>query len=273
MAQTSGPGWPALGPSESGSWQGPEEPPPEPRPWHERRTLWLVVAVITTVGYLAVGILATGRVYWEFHRKPTKWELYRAATEEVHDRWRTWPAERIFPNAVPYTAEQGGVEHAQRVGIAPEKGCTTGIDPAPAAVLMRYGCRALLRATYVDQLQGIVLTVGVAALTDERAASAAREALVPPDPTTAGASLHALAFPQTVTSRFDDAARQYVSAGQSGPYVVLTVAGQTDGRPAAAVRKKHTGAFLLAPEVGGNIAEALALRVQPDCSQKRQWKC
>ena len=273
MAQTSGPGWPALGPGDSGPWPGAEAPPPEPRPWHERRTLWLVVAVVTAVGYLAVGLVATGRVYWEFHRKPTRWELYRAGTEEVRDRWRTWPAEKIFPDSVPYTPEQGGVEHAQRVGIAPEKGCTTGIDPAPAAVLMRYGCRALLRATYVDQLQGIVLTVGVAALPDERAAGVAQAALVPLDPTTAGSFLHALAYPQTVAARFDDRARQYVSAGRSGPYVVLTVAGQTDGRPATAVRKKHTGAFLLAPEVGGNIADALALRAEPDCSQKREWTC
>jgi hypothetical protein len=277
MAQSSGPGWPALGPAASGSWRGPHsdwpEPPPDPKPWHERRTLWLVVAVFTAVGYLAVGFLATGRVYWEFHRKPTEGELYRAATEEVRDRWRTWPAERIFPNAVPYTSEQGGVEQAQRVGIASDTGCASGIDPGPAAILKRGGCRALLRATYVDQLQGIVLTVGVAAVTDESAARAAKDALMPPDPTVPGPTLHALPFPRTVAERFDDAARQYAAAGQAGPYVVLTVAGQTDGRPAAAVRKKHIGAFLLAPEIGGNIAEALALRAQPDCSQKRQWKC
>jgi hypothetical protein len=273
MAQTSGPGWPALGPDASGSWRGPEAPPPEPRRWHERRRLWLVVAAVTAVGYLAVGVAATGRVYWEFHRKPTKGELYRAAAEEVRDRWRTWSAERIFPGSVPYTAEQGGIEHARRVGIAPGKACTTGIEPGPAAVLLRNGCRALLRATYVDQLQGIVLTVGVAALTDDRAASAAREALLPVDPTRPGATLRALPFPGTVTARFGDTARQYVSVGQAGPYVVITVAGQTDGRPGAAVRKKHTGAFLLASEIGGNIAEALALPADPDCSQKRQWKC
>lgn len=248
-------------------------PLPEPRPWHERRTLWLVVAVVTAVGYLAVGIIATGRVYWEFHRKPTKWELYRAATAEVRDRWRTWPAERIFPDSVPYTSEQGGVEHAKRVGIAPETACRTGIDPAPASVLLRHGCRALLRATYVDQLQGVVLTVGVVALSSEHVAAVTREALVPPDPTVPGAFLHALAFPKTVAARFDDAARQFVSAGQSGPYLVLTVAGQTDGRPGAAVRKKHTDALLLASEIGDNIGDALALPSQPDCAQKRQWKC
>jgi len=229
--------------------------------------------VCTAVGYVAVGVLATGRVYWEFHRKPSPGELYRAATQEVRDRWRTWPAERIFPTAVPYTSEQGGVEQAQRIGIAPGTGCADGLDPASAAVLNRHGCRALLRATYVDQLQGIVITVGVAAVTDERAAVAAKDALLPPEPTEVSGALHALAIPRTIAARFDDAARQYAAAGQAGPYVVLTVAGQTDGRPAAAVRKKHTSAFLLAPEVGGNIAGALALRAQPDCSQKRQWKC
>jgi hypothetical protein len=272
MAQTSGPGWPALEPGGSGAWGGPEEPP-EPKPWHERRTLWLVVAVVTAVGYVAVGITATVRVYGEFHRKPTPWELYRASSQEVRDRWRTWPAEKIFPDSVPYTSEQGGAEHAQRVGIAPETACTSGIDPAPGAVLLRNGCRALLRATYVDQLQGVVFTVGIAALIEPRAATAVQRELLPGDPTEPGAFLHALAFPRTVTARFDDHARQYVSVGVSGPYVVFTVAGQTDGRPAGAVKKKHTGAFLLAPEAGDNIADVLARPAQPDCSQTRQWKC
>jgi hypothetical protein len=212
-------------------------------------------------------------VYWEFHRAPTTGELYRAATEEVRDRWRTWPAERIFPDSVPYTSEQGGVEQARRVGIADGTGCAAGIDPRPALVLKRYGCRALLRATYVDQLQGIVVTVGIVAVSDEPAAAAVKDALSPPDPTDPRDFLHALPFPRTVASLFDDPARQFGAAGQAGPYVVLTVAGQTDGRPGAAVTKKHTTAFTLAPEIGGNIVDALAQRAQPDCSQKRQWKC
>src|SRR3569833_1090289 len=135
MAQSSGPGWPTLGPGSSGSWRGPHgglpEPPPEPPPWHARRRLWLVVAVLTAAGYLTVGVLATGRVYWEFHRAPTTGELYRAATEEVRDRWRTWPAERIFPDSVPYTSEQGGVEQARRVGIAAGAG-PAAVRPAHA---------------------------------------------------------------------------------------------------------------------------------------------
>jgi hypothetical protein len=273
MARTSDPSWPTTGPGGWGAWRGPEDPPPEPVPWYARRRLWLVVAAVTAVGYLVVGILSTARVYWEFHRKPTQWELYRAAGEEVRNRWRTWPAEKIFPASVPYTSEQGGIEHASRVGIAPEMGCATGIDPAPAAVLVRYGCRALLRATYVDEMQGIVLTVGIVALDDERAAGLADEALSPPDPGKPGPFLHALAFPRTIAARFDDPARQFAATGRAGPYVVLTVAGQTDGRPVAAVRKPHTGWFLLAPEVGRNIAGALALPVQPDCSEKREWKC
>ncbi|GAA0362885.1 hypothetical protein GCM10010151_61160 [Actinoallomurus spadix] len=242
-------------------------------PWYARRRLWLGVAIVTTVGYLAVGALSTARVYWEFHRKPTAWELYRAAGEEVRDRWRTWPAEKIFPDSVPYTSEQGGIEHAALVGIAPERGCGTGIDPVPAAVLSRYGCRALLRATYVDQTQGIILTVGLAALPDERSASLAGESLAPTDPGAAGPFLRPLAFPQTIAARFAESTRQLATADRAGPYVVMTVAGQTDGRPSSAVRKPHGGWFQLAPEVGRNIAGALALPVQPDCSEKREWKC
>ncbi len=273
MAQTSGPGWPALEPGGSGGPPGPEERPPDHRPWHERRTLWLVVAIVTAAGYLIVGAIATGRVYWEFHRKPSKWELYQAAAHEVQDRWRTWPAEKIFPDTVPYTSEQGGIEHAQRVGVAPDRACTAGVDPGPSAVLRRFGCRALLRATYVDQLQGVVFTVGIAALADEHTAVQAKEALTPADPGKTGDFLRALAFPETVTARFNDAARQYIATGQSGPYVVLTAAGQTDGRPATAVREKHTTAFLLASEAGRNINDALALPAAPDCSRTRQWKC
>jgi hypothetical protein len=271
MAHNSGPD---LGSGPLGrQWQLSEYLPPEPAPWHARRRLWLVVALVTTVGYLVVGVLATARVYWEFHRKPTKNELARAAAVEVRNRWRTWPIERIFPDTVPYTSEQGGIEHARRIGIAPVTACTAGIDPVAAAAIIRHGCRALLRATYVDQLQGIVLTVGVAALADERSADQAMQAVTPPDPTTGGAFLRALAIPGTVGARFDDASRQYFSAGRDGPYVVLTVAGQTDGRPATAVRHKRVGAFLLAPEVAGNIGSALALQAEPDCARKQEWKC
>ncbi len=273
MARTSDPSWPAIGPGGWVSWEGPEEPPPEPVPWYAHRRLWLAVAIATAIGYVIVGAVSTARVYWEFHRRPTAWELYRAANQEVRDRWRTWPADKIFPDSVPYTSEQGSIEYAQRVGIAPGTACTAGVDAAPAAVLRRYGCRALMRATYIDQAQGVVMTFGVAALNDEHAAMTAKNVLAPDDPTSVGPFLHALPFRRTSAARFDDAARQFAAAGQSGPYVVLTVAGQPDGRPAAAVPEKHTSALALAAEVGGNIADALAMPVQPDCAQKRQWKC
>lgn len=272
MAQNSGPDQ-GAGLRSGRDWTGPEFTPPEPVPWHARRRLWLVVAMVTAVGYLVVGVLATARVYREFHRGPTKAELARAAAAEVRDRWRTWPIERIFPATVPYTSEQGDVEYARRVGVAAQTGCGTGIDPAAADVIGRQGCKALLRATYVDQLQGIVLTVGLAAVRDEFAADRAMRALAPADPTRGGPFLRALPIPRTVGAGFNDAARQYFSASRAGPYVVLTVAGQTDGRPAAAVQHKRIGAFLLAPEVAGNIGAALAQQAEPDCALKREWTC
>lgn len=270
MVQPPGPGWPEL--RSGGAWPDPQ-PEVERTPWYARRRLWLAVAVCSAVGYVVAGTIATARVYWDYHRKPTKGELYRAATEEVAQRWRVWPATRIFPDSVPYTSEQEGVEQAKRIGIAPGSDCAAGIDPVQAVTLRQYGCRALMRATYVDALQGVVFTVGVVAVDDEDTAGKLKIALEPGDPTVPGRGLHALPFPGTIAAKFTDAARQYTSTGQAGPYVVLAVAGQTDGRPGAAVQKKHTDALLLAPEAAGNIAGALARRAQPDCAQKRQWKC
>jgi hypothetical protein len=241
-----------------------------PVPWHARRRLWLVVAVLTAVGYVTVAVVAIGRVYWEFHRPPTKGELYRAAVLDVRQRWRVWPASRIFPQSVPYTTEQHSIEHAQRVGIAPGNGCTSGVGPGPAGLLTQAGCSALLRATYVDETHGIVFTVGIAAFPDEKgAASASRQLPAGPQQP----SLAALAFPGTLTARFDNAARQFSSVAQAGPYVVMTTAGQTDGRPAAAVVEQRASLFWMAYEAAGNIGNGLAKPAQPSCADKREWTC
>lgn len=229
-----------------------------------------MVAALTAAGYVTVAALAIGRVYWEFHRSPTKGELYRAAVLDVRQRWRVWPASRIFPPSVPYTTEQGSTEYAQRVGIAPGSGCGTGIQPGSAGLLTQGGCSALLRATYVDEPHGLVFTVGIAAFPNEKEATAAGKRLP------AGAqqpSLFALAFPGTVTARFDNAARQYSSVALAGPYIVMTTAGQLDGRPAAAVVEQRSTLFWTVYEAAGSIGDGLAQQAQPDCAQKREWTC
>ncbi|NEA22964.1 hypothetical protein G3I70_10740, partial [Actinomadura bangladeshensis] len=78
-------------------------------------------------------------------------------------------------------------------------------DEALVRSLTSRGCRAALRATYLDQAQGLAVTVGVVVFPDERSA---REAVAWfPDRET-GPGLRALPFPGSVAARFGDAARQ-----------------------------------------------------------------
>ena len=66
---------------------------------------------------------------------------------------------------------------AHRIGIARQASCHTATDPAVARVLARYGCLAVLRATYADATQSLAVTVGIAVLPGPAAASASLHAL------------------------------------------------------------------------------------------------
>nr|BFE83368.1 hypothetical protein GCM10020093_059690 [Planobispora longispora] len=147
-------------------------------------------------------------------------------------RWRTWPAGRVFPETVRYAAEQGGMERARRVGISPQTACDRAVDARLREPMRRAGCRAILRATYLDALQGVVVTVGVAAFPDEPGSVKAMSAL--PRGGRPAPGLKALSFPGTVADRFTAAGRQASLARKGGPYLVMVTVGQVDGRPAKA---------------------------------------
>lgn len=216
--------------------------------------------------FLAVNLAALGGLWQNLSRTPTGADLRHAANAEVTRRWLVWPAGRIFPDRIPYSVI-GETEYASRVGIAPGTDCAAAVDPGLRPVLSGAGCRALLRATYLDQMQGVVVTVGVAAFPDERAAYRARAALV-----SGPEWLKALPLPGTAAARFDDAARQTGTVERAGPYVVFTTAGQSDGRPAASVPHPRTGVFEAVPQLGHAVAAALAARSAPDC-KSRDWQC
>jgi hypothetical protein len=206
----------------------------------------------------------------ELNRAPTAAERGRAAAEEVAGRWRTWPAEKIFPATVPYTLEVGGKESARRIGIGPGKACGAAVDAPLHAPFRTYGCLAVLRATYLDQLQGLAITVGVVAFPDERTAAQAARRL--PSDEKAVPGLRALAFPGTAAGRFGDAARQVGAVRHRGPYIVMATIGYADGRPAAETRQ--TQAFLneVVPQPAERILGALATPARPDCASP-EWSC
>ncbi|TDB79307.1 hypothetical protein E1264_35695 [Actinomadura sp. KC216] len=238
---------------------------------------WMIVALVVACCYLVTtGVSLTG-AWATLNRDPTNAELQLASNKEVARRWQAWPAGRIFPEQISYRPETGHSEYAIRMGIVPDITCAQAVDQAIATTIARHGCLAVLRATYVDQLQGIVVTVGVVAFSDPwKADKAYKELPGPQGPDGRGSvspALHAAPFPGTASARFNDEARQDRTIDRGGPYVVLTTSGQTDGRPAAAIKKARPGEpFVVAPQIGHAIARSLAAKSLPDCDEP-EWEC
>ncbi|MFC0037573.1 hypothetical protein [Actinomadura rayongensis] len=200
------------------------EPPPSGRVVRRTPTA-LVVAV--AVGCAVALALSVARLTAELTRSPTRAEAVAARSAEIAARYRTWPAGRIFPASLPYTLD-GARATARRLGIAPDTRCASAVDAAVARALDALRCRAVLRATYLDQSQGLAVTVGVVVLPDAPRARHAAERLTPRG---AALGLRTLTFPGSLAERFTDKARQTAAFGHDGPYVVAATAGYADGRP------------------------------------------
>jgi hypothetical protein len=231
----------------------------------------MTLSAVGGVCCLVAAVLAGGAAIAQQTRRPTVAERAAAAATAVARRWRTWPAGRIFPATLGYTTTLLNTGTARRVGISPDDQCAAALDPALAGPARRDGCRAGLRASYVDELQGVVYTTGVLAFPspakartfDRRLPSARRPA----------GGLRALAFPGTAAARFADDARQTVIARQDGPYVLLTVAGYADGRSAAATGQYNKMAFAAAGQLAHAILAPLNRPAVVDCAATRQWSC
>lgn len=155
-------------------------------------------------------------------------------------RWRVTPAGKMFPASVSYQLPAYGQTSASalrlvayRVGIAPQASCAAGSDQAAARVLRAAGCTALLRATYTDGTDSMLVTVGVAVLPGAAAAKSAAARLA--DGHAPSPGLLPVAFPDTLASLFGADQRQLSWAVSAGPYVIMSTAGYTDGRPRVAV--------------------------------------
>ena len=266
----------SVPPPEAEPSPAPGEPDSADRPIRAapagRRRHWAVTLAvgIAAIILLVAAVGAADRAHAELTRKPTAAELSAAAAFGEASRWQRWPAGQIFPAGLRYTTGLLNEETARRAGIAPGYGCAAAVDAALAALTRRYGCRAALRASYLDQPGGVVYTLGVLAFPDPRAAagffshySAGRSPV---------RGLYALALPGTPAAAFADAARQSASASLHGPYVVLTVAGYTDGRPAAATGEPRPSAFAPATQLATEIGTPLAQPETVRCAT-RQWSC
>ena len=239
-------------------------PPPAP----PRRRTRKVIAGIGALISAAIAIVAAVELVAELTRPPSRAERDGAATREIARRWQAWPAGKIFPATLPYSLDVGGTERARRVGIdSGGSACAAAVDPGLAGTLRGYGCRGALRATYLDQLQGLAITIGVVAFPDERSAALAKSKL----PKASG--VRPLALPGSVVARFTGGARQTSVARQGGPYIVLAAIGYADGRPAAKVKQEQNDLYTMAPQLAEAVLTPLAARPAVDCARKAIWSC
>jgi hypothetical protein len=202
-------------------------------------------------------------------------EQQKIMSWEAGKRWRTWPAGRIFPASVTYRvpgqvlASKTGLSlPAHRVGIAPEAPCATASDRPAARVLARYGCTAVLRATYADATGAFVVTIGVAVLHSgpDGAAGAAGAQPAMPGSGNLRPGVRVAAFPGTLTAPFANRSRQVSSSIAAGPYLVMYAAGYADGRPHLKANGDSyaEGELLTASEgIAGYIASRLGAPAAP----------
>ncbi|MGP3969363.1 hypothetical protein [Streptomyces sp. 6N223] len=201
-----------------------------------------------------------------------------AMYEDGRSLWRDVPVDRLFPAELAGEgAGPGGADRRWlRVGVAPDGGCDQAFDPLLAEVLAPVGCHRLVRATYVDETQTSVTTVGL--LFTEAPESVMRQAkerfrtedlaerpdLMP----------RTYAPPGTVAEGFGDAQRYSwtVRVLTGIPVVVYAVTGFVDGRtatdPQPAAEATAEGEETTVALAGlGHDAEGIADRVQSGLHQ------
>jgi len=218
--------------------ESPDQTEGSAAPAGRRRGGWRfgITLAVLSVGTAGLAASAAGVSAQLLPRKFTAAQQQQIMNWEAARRWRVLPAGKIFPATISYQLPAAALEadaglplKAYRVGISPQTSCALASDPAAARVLSAGHCSAMLRATYADETDSMLVTVGVAVMPGARAARSAADAL------SAGQKLHpairAVAFGGTLAASFGQRQQQLSWATSAGPYLILSTAGYADGRP------------------------------------------
>ncbi len=211
-------------------------------PVGRRRGGWRLGITLTVlfVGVAGLAASAAGVSAQLLPRKFTSAQQQQIMSWETAGRWRDLPAGKIFPATITYQLPAEALAAAAelpltayRVGISRQSSCAMASDPAAARVLSAGHCAAVLRATYADETDSMLVTVGVAVMPGASAARAAAGQL------SAGQELQpgvrAVAFRGTLAASFGDRERQLSWATSAGPYLIMSTAGYVNGMPRVAV--------------------------------------
>jgi len=201
--------------------------------WRFGLTLTALIVGIAGLAASAAGVsaqLLPRRLSARQQQEIMAWEILR--------RWRTEQAGKIFPAVITYQLPGAALGAASalplaayRVAISREASCGVGSDLAAARILAAGRCAAMLRATYADGTDSMLVTVGVAVMPDAAAATAAARQLSARQLLHPGSGVRAAAFRYTLARSFDDRQRQLSWTVSAGPYLILSTAGYVDGRP------------------------------------------
>ena len=208
-----------------------------------RRAATLIVLVLAVAG---LAVATVGISVQVLPRRFTASQQHQIQAWEIASRWQELSAAQIFPATVTYSLSADTLQDtvplsldALRVAIAPQSTCARGVTTAAAAaVLRRSGCKAVLRATYVDATKSYVLTIGVAVLPTASAALEASQGLSRTRLDSHESRHAAELAPGVLVVRFRggaaalyDYSRQIAANYSAGPYVVMYAAGYADSRP------------------------------------------
>jgi hypothetical protein len=228
-----------------------------------RRAALITICCVIVAGSLGIAIQAARYAHGASTRGPSATEVAQAKTTAIAQRWERLPLRLIFPATVAYTTAQDTGETATRLGISARDSCEGSLDVTVTGAAARYGCLAVLRASYADELGGTVYTVGVVVFPDNADARGFASSV----PATAypATGLNALAVSGTAAARFTNPARQASTAGVTGPYVVLAVAGYADGRAASKAAEPRDSVFGPAGRLVATVESPLGAPERVSC--------
>jgi hypothetical protein len=246
-----------------------------------RRAAALIALALGLAGFI---VSAYGMAAQLLPRQFSAAQQQQIENWEKASRWQQLPAGQIFPASVPYQLSAEVLQDASpldlnalRIGIAPQSGCGAGVTTsAAAAVLRRDGCQAVLRATYVDSTWSYVMTVGVAVLPSDAAATKASHSLSQLRLTAADnaetgrlpAGIMVVRYHGTAAAMFDYS-RQISASFARGPYLVMYAVGYADSRPRVPVasdRYSYAEMTSMARGVAQSVADTLGAQpASPHC--------
>lgn len=239
-----------------GSFQGPPPPPAMPpmappapvgAPGGGGRAARTVVGTI--LGLFGLLVLVGGGALAAHAYSNSQQTLANPEYGEVI--WTDEPANNIFPDTIGgRDGRLGGLTNPKysywhRLGISPETSCSKGLTAKTLAKAEQLGCKAVLRATYVDPTGDMVATVALVVLPG--GTSKNQELAQAFDGMENEGAVAPLTVPGTLAAGWKKIGRNgsalTSTSGEHMPYAVAATVGAADGRRAGNLPRDWAGDY------------------------------